>query len=246
MGLLRRFRRHRILVGKPSPEFAGGVRAVRHLRALDPQRRERVTQDARIFAAERYWEGCGGLKVNEGMKGVVSALACLLVAGNQATLFENTTSILLYPSGYMAARQTLPGGVIAQGSPRLGEAHFNGPVVLSWGDALRHATQPTGRNVVLHEFAHKLDMLDGMVNGTPALPGSIPLTRWVDTMTDEFKVLNAELASGAMPSLDPYAATNPGEFFAVATEHYFERPLELKVARPALYELLKDYYIVGG
>lgn len=246
MGLLKRLRRTRVLAKDPSVEYAMGLRAVRHLHTLDPQRREQVVRDARVFAAERYWEGCGGLKVTDGMKGVVSALACLLVAGNHTTLFENTTSILLYPSGYMAARQTMPGGVIAEHSRRLGEAHFNGPVVLSWGDTLLHATQPTGRNVVLHEFAHKLDMLDGMVNGTPALPESISLDRWVGTMTDEFKTLNSELASGVTPSLDPYAATNPGEFFAVATEHYFERPFALRATRPVLYELLKDYYIVGG
>lgn len=246
MGLLRRLRRKRILAKEPSAEFALGLSAVRHLRTLDPDHRERVEDDARIFAAEKHWEGCGGLKVSDGMKAVVSALACLLVADNRQTLFENTSSVLLYPSGYVAPGQTLASGVVTQSSPRLGEAHVNGPVVLSWSDTLRHATQVTGRNVVLHEFAHKLDMLDGMVNGTPALPHEISLGRWVDVMTEEYETLRGELVAGVIPTLHPYAATNPGEFFAVATEHYFERPFELRSDRPALYDLLKDYYVVGG
>lgn len=246
MGLLRRLRRKRILKKDPSPEFAFGLSAVRHLRTLDPERRERVESDARVFAAEKHWEGCGGLKVSDGMKAVVSALACLLVADNRSTLFENTSSVLLYPSGYTAPQQSGPVGIISQGSSRLGEAHVNGPVVLSWSDTLRHATQPTGRNVVLHEFAHKLDMLDGLVNGTPALPESIPLDRWVDVMTQEYALLRSELVAGVIPTIDPYGATNPGEFFAVATEHYFERPFALRVDRPELYDLLKEYYVVGG
>ncbi len=246
MGLLRRLRRKRILKKDPSPEFAFGLSAVRHLRTLDPERRERVESDARVFAAEKHWEGCGGLKVSDGMKAVVSALACLLVADNRSTLFENTSSVLLYPSGYNAPQQSGPAGIITQGSARLGEAHVNGPVVLSWSDTLRHATQPTGRNVVLHEFAHKLDMLDGLVNGTPALPESIPIDRWVDVMTQEYALLRSELVAGVIPTIDPYGATNPGEFFAVATEHYFERPFALRVDRPELYDLLKEYYVVGG
>lgn len=246
MGLLRRLRRKRILSTPPTPEFESGLRAVRHLRRLAPKHRRQVADDARVFAAEKHWEGCRGLQVTDAMKGVVSALACLLVAGNHSTLYEDTASVLLFPTGYEAESQTLPGGVIAERSPRLGEAHFNGPVLLSWDHALLHATEPTGRNLVLHEFAHKLDMLDGMVNGTPSLPRSIPLDRWVRTMTDEFESLRDELDANGLPTLHPYAATNPAEFFAVATEHYFERPFELRTTRPALYDLLKDYYVVGG
>lgn len=246
MGLLRRLRRKRILSKNPSPEFALGLSAVRHLRRLDPAHREQVEADARVFAAEKHWEGCGGLTVSDGMKAVVSALACLLVADNRSTLFENTSSVLLYPTSYAAPQQTGPAGIVTQGSTRLGEAHVNGPVVLSWSDTLRHATQPTGRNVVLHEFAHKLDMLDGLVNGTPALPETISIDRWVDVMTQEYAMLRSELVAGVVPTIDPYGATNPGEFFAVATEHYFERPFALRVDRPELYDLLKDYYVVGG
>jgi MtfA peptidase len=247
MGLLRSLRRKRIRSKNPTPEFALGLSAVRHLRRLDPERRERVESDARVFAAEKHWEGCGGLKVTDGMKAVVSALACLLVTDNRSTLFENTSSVLLYPDRYVAGPQAGPDGVIAPtGSVRLGEAHVNGPVILSWSDTLRHATQTTGRNVVLHEFAHKLDMLDGLVNGTPALPETIALDRWVDVMSHEYALLRSELVAGVIPTIDPYGATNPAEFFAVATEHYFERPFALRTDRPELYDLLKDYYIVGG
>jgi Mlc titration factor MtfA (ptsG expression regulator) len=135
---------------------------------------------------------------------------------------------------------------MSEGSLRLGEAHFRGPVVLSWSDSWAHATQPLGRNVVLHEFAHRLDMLDGLVDGTPPLPPTIPLERWIGTMTDEYESLRGLLASGGAVPLDPYAATNPGEFFAVSTEAYFERPFALQTLRPELYGLLHDYYRVEG
>ena len=244
MGILRRLRRKKVLARETSPEWNLGMSAVWHLRDLDPERRDRVERDARLFANEKHWEGCGGLKVSDGMKAVVSALACLLVVDNREGLFENTSSILLYPNGYTAPLAAGPMGIVSEGSARLGEAHFNGPVVLSWSDTLRQATQHTGRNVVLHEFAHKLDMDDGLVHGTPLLPSSISHDRWVDTMTTEYDALRDGLAIGGPIALPPYAATNPGEFFAVATERYFESPYALRSDRPELYALLKDYY--GG
>ncbi|MFO0827542.1 MAG: M90 family metallopeptidase [Phycisphaerales bacterium] len=246
MGLLRRLRRKRTLKKDTTPEWRLGLSAVRHLRSLDPERRERVEQDARIFANETNWEGCGGLKVGDGMKAVVSALACLLVCDTRQTLYEDVSSVLLYPSGYVAPTARNANGVVTAGAARLGEAHFRGPVILSWADTLRHATQPLGRNLVLHEFAHRLDMLDGLVNGTPPLPTSIPIGRWVDTMTAEYTELSNSLDEGRPTPLDPYAALNPGEFFAVSTEAYFERPFALRTLRPGLYDLLKDYYVVGG
>ncbi|MDZ4829645.1 MAG: M90 family metallopeptidase [Phycisphaerae bacterium] len=246
MGILRRLRRKRVVRRDTSPEWRLGLSAVRHLRTLTPDRRERVESDAKIFAAETHWEGCGGLKVGDGMKAVVSALACLLVCDTRQTLYEDVSSVLLYPTGYVAPTARNANGVVTAGMSRLGEAHFNGPVVLSWADTLRHATQPMGRNLVLHEFAHRLDMLDGMVDGTPPMPTSIPLGRWVDTMTAEYSDLHKSLDEGIPTPLDAYAATNPGEFFAVSTEAYFERPFALRSLRPGLYDLLKDYYVVGG
>lgn len=242
MGLMRRLRRKRILKREPSGEWHLGLSAVRQLRGLDESRRERVERDARLFAAETHWEGCGGLTIGDGMKAVVSALAALLVCDTQTTLFENVSSVLLYPTSYTATAAAGPGGIVSAESRRLGEAHFNGPVVLSWGDSLIHATRPMGRNVVLHEFAHKLDMLDGLVDGTPPLADRVDFDHWVDTMTSEYRALREGLAIGVPSALDPYAATNPGEFFAVATETYFERPHALKHDRPALYGLLRDYY----
>lgn len=242
MGVLRRLRRRRVLRKAPSEAWHLGLSAVRHLRGLDDERRARVEEDARIFAAETHWEGCGGLTVSDGMKAVVASLAALLVVDNRETLFEHVSSVLLYPSGFASPAATGPNGIVSIGSARLGEAHFNGPIVLSWSDSLRHATQATGRNVVLHEFAHKLDMLDGLVDGTPPLRQGIPLERWVDTMTHEYEALRQGLAIGMPGPVDPYAATNPGEFFAVATEAYFERPVALRHDAPALHALLQDYY----
>lgn len=246
MGLLKRLRRARILRRDTSPEWRLGLSAVRHLRTLDPQRRERVETDARVFANETNWEGCGGLKLSDGMKAVVSAMACLLVCDTRETLYEDVSSVLLYPAGYVAPQTRGPLGIVSEGMARLGEAHLNGPVILSWSDAFRDATQHTGRNVVLHEFAHRLDMLDGLVDGTPPMPEWIDFSHWVDTMTTEYGALQTALDAGDVTPLGAYAATNPGEFFAVSTEAYFERPFALRTQRPELYDLLKQYYVVGG
>src|SRR5678815_2202680 len=126
MGLLRRLRRKKVLQRDTSPEWRLGLSAVRHLRTLDPDRRERVERDAKVFAAESNWEWCGGLKVSDGMKAVVGALACLLVVDNRQTLYEDVSSVLLYPTGYVAPPSRGPGGIMSAGGFRLGEAHYRG------------------------------------------------------------------------------------------------------------------------
>jgi Mlc titration factor MtfA (ptsG expression regulator) len=124
--------------------------------------------------------------------------------------------------------------------PVLGEAHDrHGPVLLAWDEARAAAAHlGRGENVVLHELAHKLDMLDGMVDGTPPMPRD-DLSRWVEVCTDAFEALRAGVDR---PPLRPYGATNPGEFFAVATEAFFDIPTALRADEPALYEVLQSFY----
>ncbi len=124
--------------------------------------------------------------------------------------------------------------------PVLGEAHdARGPVILAWDEARDAARRPgTGHNVVFHEFAHKLDMEDGVVDGTPPLSREL-LPRWVEVCTDAFEALREGVDRRP---LQPYGATNPAEFFAVATEAFFDVPVVLERHEPALYEVLRDYF----
>ena len=135
------------------------------------------------------------------------------------------------------------GRVVREGQTNLGEAWLRGPVVLSWDDARHGALDPKdGHNLVFHEFAHKLDMLDGAADGTPPLTDQTQLRAWIQTMTREFLALRDDAESGRRTVLDTYGATNPAEFFAVATECFFEKAQQLRRRHLPVYELLKDYY----
>jgi Mlc titration factor MtfA (ptsG expression regulator) len=133
-------------------------------------------------------------------------------------------------------------GTVTEGPlPILGQAHDRrGPVLLAWDQALRSSMQPgSGHNVVYHEFAHKLDMLDQLVDGTPPFVNRDAQREWVEVCTAIFESLRA---GQEHPPLDGYAATNPAEFFAVATEAFLDAPAALEAHEPALYSVLRDYY----
>jgi Mlc titration factor MtfA (ptsG expression regulator) len=164
--------------------------------------------------------------------------------GLEDTSFDRVLSILVYPQGYEAPDlDALSLGGVEARSARLGEAHYRGPVVLAWDEVLRDGRHPSsGKNLVLHEFAHQLDMLDGVVNGTPPLRDVEQYRRWERVMTGEFKRLRSAAGAGRATLLDQYGATNEGEFFAVATECFFDQPVALAEYHPGLYEVLRDYY----
>lgn len=220
-------------------------RNVRHYRYLTGDEQAKLRDALRIFIAEKHWEGCGGLQMTDEIKVTIAAQACLLLLGLEDEDFDNVLSILVYPHGYEAPAPELAplGMVVQESSARLGEAHYRGPVVLAWDEVLHDGRHPSsGKNLVLHEFAHQLDMLDGTVNGTPPLRSPELNRRWEQVMTGEFRRLRAATQAGRATLLDGYGATNEAEFFAVATECFFDRPMELAHRHPGLYELLRDYY----
>jgi Mlc titration factor MtfA (ptsG expression regulator) len=132
---------------------------------------------------------------------------------------------------------------IAGQSARLGEAHYRGPVILSWDDVREDSRHPgEGRNLVWHEFAHQIDMLDRSTNGTPPLEDRSMRRQWHDVMTAEYQQLIEDAEEGRATLLDSYGAESEAEFFAVATECFFDCPLELRQQHPSLYELLRGYY----
>ena len=155
-------------------------------------------------------------------------------------------TILIYPGVYVAPERhaTEAGVVMESRSPRKGEGWTGGPVILSWADVLHDGQESRdGRNLVLHEFAHQLDLLnDGEADGTPPLPDKAACARWHQVLTAEFERLKSDCRSGGPSLLDAYGASNPAEFFAVVTECFFERPAAMSTRLPDLYDLLCNFY----
>jgi Mlc titration factor MtfA (ptsG expression regulator) len=218
---------------------------VAQYRFLSEAEQQKLRDDLRVFIADRYWEGCNGLVLTDEMKVTVAAQACLLILGLEPALYNRLKTILIYPRGYAGPEQRPLGGpaILESQSARLGEAHYRGPVILSWEDVLEEGRSPRwGKNLVFHEFAHQLDMLDGAANGTPPLASAEEARRWKNVMTSEFRQLVEASERGKATLLDQYGAENEAEFFAVATECFFDRPVQLSRRHPQLYALLRDYY----
>ena len=244
---LRRRRRKRI-VAKPFPNGWNAILTanVFYDQQLSEQQRVRLRRSTQIFVAEKNWEGCGGLEITDEIKVTIAAQVCLLVLGLGDMYFDHVLSILVYPDSYVArdVAITRAGVVIEGGQARSGEAWWRGPVILSWADALaggRHQTP--GRNLVFHEFAHQLDMLNGrVVDGTPLLETEEQLQRWVKVLQPEYERLVEDCHRGNYGLIDCYGASNVAEFFAVLTEVFFERPRLLSIHHARLYEVLRDYF----
>src|SRR6266576_713780 len=199
-----------------------------------------------LFLAEKHFEGAGGLELTDEMRVTIAGQACLLLLHRETDYYPELISIIVYPSGYTAHEDRPIGGGIWEegGEDRLGHTGRRlGALVLAW-DAVRHgASAPTdGENLVLHEFAHQLDFENQSSDGTPALETRGEHIAWARVMSAEFRALRNASDAGLPTLLDQYGATNPSEFFAVATEVFFERPRALKQRHPALYSQLERFY----
>lgn len=250
-------RRRRKLLDRPfTPDREAVLETnVEAYRRLPGPMRSRLRDLTRVLIAEKNWEGCNGLKLTDEIKLTIAAQAALLLLGMNVDplrddLYPNLQTVLVYPGAFQSAgmKQVGPAGIVSEGFTNLGEAWHQGPVILSWADARRDAALPSdlsrggAHNVVLHEFAHKLDMLDGAVNGTPLLDSQEQVDQWKNVMTREYIQLSRASALGVPTVLNPYGTTNPGEFFAVATESFFELPDALRTQSPELYDTLRGYY----
>lgn len=212
--------------------------------------RERMEHLVGAFMARTRWESARGFTLDTEMKVLVAAQACLLLLGLEHDEFGGPSRVIVHPSTVVlrGRRSVGVGRVETSDSYRvLGQAHHRGPVLLSWASVRSGLTHPRrGQNVVYHEFAHQLDMLDGTVDGTPPLEDDVARQRWIDVCTEAYReVRDPGMETGPVPErnvLRAYAGTNPGEFFAVATEVFFTRPHELRRQHGALYGELVGYY----
>jgi Mlc titration factor MtfA (ptsG expression regulator) len=231
------------------PEWETYVRAnVVHYSMLEDAERGELQAMIQVFVEEKNWEGCGGLELTDEMRVTIAAQACLLQLGLPHDYYRNVISILVYPSTVVMPERRLAmfehaQGPVHGGIPILGEALYYDAVILVWDDVLRSARHPErGHNLVYHEFAHQLDMLDGAADGTPLLPDRMQFAEWVVVCSHEFLRLRKLKEEGHKTFLNVYGATNEAEFFALATEEFFDRPLELQKNSPELYHVLSSYY----
>lgn len=238
--------RHRAIRQLPFPSAWEEIlaRNVKHYALLPPALQQELKGHIQVFLAEKSFEGCAGLEVTEEMKVTIAALACLLLLNRRTSLYKKLSCILVYPRAYQVHGASGDGMTVSeQAQGRLGESWDQGTVVLSWNDVSRSANNiKDGKNLVLHEFAHQLDQEDGRGDGVPILEQESMYTTWAEVLSPEFAKLQKRSAKGKRSVMDEYGATNPAEFFAVATETFFEKPAQLKLKHPLLYQEMADYY----
>jgi MtfA peptidase len=211
---------------------------------LSSEERKRLQGHIQVFLAEKQFIGCGGLQITAEMKLIIASVACLLLLNERRKYFPKLRSLLIYPSAYWVNETISTGYVVEKRRvARLGESWSADQVVLSW-DQVQQDMQnwQDGRNVVLHEFAHQLDQEDGKAEGVPILPQEADYQEWATVMTTEYQQLCQDVERGKKTVMDSYGATNPAEFFAVATETFFEKPQQLFKKHPALYRQLQAFY----
>jgi Mlc titration factor MtfA (ptsG expression regulator) len=197
-----------------------------------------------IFLDEKEFIGCRGLQMSDEIRITISGNACILLLKRDKRCFPRFTTILVHPDTYVAKQVTYDGLVeVHDDNIRSGESWHRGPVVLSWADVIHGSlNSDDGHNVVLHEFAHKLDEENEIMNGLPVLRDSSHYADWAKVLSKEYDSLLIRVEHRANSVIDAYGAVSPAEFFAVATESFFEKPLQMKQKLPELYEQFKIFY----
>ena len=198
-----------------------------------------------IFLAEKRFEGCQGLEITDEIRLTIAAQACILLLHRETDYYPGLTSILVYPGTYVVDEVVrVHEGMVLEGQEvREGESWHRGAVVLSWDDVQEGAADPgDGYNVVLHEFAHQIDTMRGKGDSSPVLRDRASYAAWAQALERNFRKFQRDIEHDRDTVLDDYGATDSAEFFAVATEGFFETPVELKEAYPQLYEELKRFY----
>lgn len=210
---------------------------------LQAQLRQRI----QVFLAEKAFIGCEGQVISDEVRVTIAAQACLLILNRPTDYYPQLRQILVYPSVFLVRHAHTDDSGIVQSRREVlsGESWSHGQVILAWDEAVAGArTTDDAFNVVLHEFAHQLDAESGLTNGAPELGSAQRYERWSRVMQEAYEQLTAQVERDELSLLDPYGATDPVEFFAVATETFFERAHELAQEQPALYGELADFYRV--
>jgi len=190
-----------------------------------------------VFLDSMDFQGFHGQEITDEVRLTIAGNACMLLLNRPGQFYENFSSVYVYPSTFFSDQEDFDGVVSSvRREHRLGESWMRGPVIFAWDSVLHGAVDARdGHNVVLHEFAHKIDDMDGAIDGAPGLGGPGDARRWAETMKREFDAHVDRVERGLPTVIDPYGATNPAEFFAVLTETFYEEPRDLSEHHPELY-----------
>ncbi len=212
---------------------------------MSSELQQQLHDNIQIFIAEKSFEGCGGLILTDEIKVTIAAQACMLLLNRKSECYPKLYSILVYPSTYVAGTSSLSLPP-TDPSVRLGESWNHGAVVLAWDSVKNGAVNfRDGQNVTMHEFAHQLDQEDGRGDGVPILETRSAYSAWSQVFSKDYELLQYKTGKGKKSVMDKYGATDPAEFFAVATETFFEKPVQLKKKHPELYHELQGFYKVN-
>lgn len=206
-----------------------------------------IKQHIMVFLAEKEFYGFEGVEINDEIRITIAAQACLLILNRKTNYYPKLKSIYVYPAGFITQHSAVDGAGVLQNQKRVlsGESWELGKVILSWKDSHEGGSDfNDGRNVIIHEFAHQLDQETGVANGAPFLKKKAN-SHWSSVLSKEFENLQRKAKSGQQSIFDYYGATNPAEFFAVASEVFFEQPKDLEETHPNLYQQLSAFYHVS-
>jgi len=230
----------------PEPLWERVIADVPLLERLPAKDKHRLRELSSLFLHRKAIVGAGDFQLDDYMRAVIAAQACLLILNLDLDYFDGWVEVIVYPEPFFVPQRRVDeAGVVQESTWTLGgEAWGRGPVILSWADVRppHHAHHNHGVNVVLHEFAHKLDLLNGAANGMPPLHKAMPREGWTADFTHAYNDMLHHVEGGHKGRIDPYALESPAEFFAVVTEFFFERPKVLQQALPAVYSQLEQFY----
>jgi MtfA peptidase len=238
-------RRRRSIQDRPWPPVWEDIlrRNLRQMQWLAADERERLRAWVAVFIAEKRFEGCRGMTIDDEVRVSIAGQAGLIVLGMPGEFFDRLQSVLVYPGDYLVSRSTPleGGGELQWQEQRLGETWNGGSMVLSWPRVVEGGRLRDGpRSVVIHECAHVIDLLDGEIDGVPPLASATARREWMQGMADCRERFAEAVDEGRFVAFDDYAAEGPGEFFAVASECFFQDPHRLHRYDHDLYRLMAE------
>jgi Mlc titration factor MtfA (ptsG expression regulator) len=204
-----------------------------------------LKQHMQVFLAEKAFIGCNGLDITDEVRVTIAAHACLLILNRPSGYYPNLRQVLVYPDSFVVERDHVDAAGVAHRARKVlaGESWSQGQVILSWQDTLHGAAVvDDGQNVAIHEFAHQLDQENGNANGAPLSVRRAQRSSWSSVLGDEYAALQGRTQRGEVSLFSDYGASDPGEFFAVISEVFFECPQPIAQAHPALYRELSQFY----
>ena len=241
----KQWHRNRILrrVKLEETLWRSAFRRCRFLRGLTDAETAKLRDWVILFLRDKQIYGAGGLELHDEMRVFIALQACVLILNLDLDYYKGWNEIIVYPAEFIPRHErTDEAGVVhVSDEPLAGESWLHGPVILSWDD-VKDSGAEDGTNVVIHEFAHKIDMLNGGANGHPPLHRGMSREAWTTAFSRAYREFCVEVEAGKNTALDPYAAEDPAEFFAVVSEAFFETPDAVLNRFPAVYEQLKQLY----